>query len=71
MDENLTRIPDDHLRDVASARRDQRGQRRAAAINAVQLARAHAGRTEADLYSQSEADVIMAITELLDRVAET
>ena len=69
MSEPVVEIPDERLREVATARRDQRGQRRAAAMNAVQLARAHAGRTEADPYSQSEADVVMAIMELLDRVA--
>jgi hypothetical protein len=46
-----------------------RGLRRAIAINAVTLAKEHAGR-EKEPYSQQEADVIMAITELLDKVSE-
>lgn len=55
--------------ELAKLRIEQRGSRRAAAMNAVQMARAHAGRTDSDLYTQSEADVMMAIMELLDRVA--
>jgi hypothetical protein len=47
----------------------QRGLRRAIAINAVTMAKEHAGR-EKEPYSQQEADVIMAITELLDKVSE-
>ena len=65
---HFDRIPDEQLREVASQRIDQRAQRRAAAINAVQLSREHAGQAEAP-FSQNEADVIMAIMELLDRVA--
>lgn len=47
----------------------QRGLRRALAINAVQMARDHAGRGK-EPFSQQEADVVMAITELLDKVSE-
>lgn len=52
----------------ARAKVQQRGLRRALAINAVQMAREHADRG-ADHFNQQEADVIMAITELLDKVA--
>jgi hypothetical protein len=48
----------------------QRGLRRAIAINAVVMAREHASRS-AEPFSQSDADVIMYITELLDKVAGT
>ena len=47
----------------------QRGLRRAIAINAVTMAKDHAGNGN-EPYSQQEADVIMAITELLDKVSE-
>ena len=46
----------------------QRGLRRAIAINAVEMAKTHAGR-EQEPFSQQEADVIVAIMELLDRIA--
>jgi hypothetical protein len=46
----------------------QRGLRRALAINAVAMAREHAERA-GEPFSQSEADVVMYITELLDKVA--
>ena len=59
---------DNRLREVSDHRRVQRSERRAAALNAVDLARRHAG-SDQEPYSQSEADVIMAIMELLDRVA--
>ena len=61
-------IADDRIKEVADQRRAQRGDRRAAALNAVGIARMHGGR-DGEPYSQSEADVIMAIMELLDRVA--
>ena len=70
-DSHLThfdRIPEDQLREVADRRIAQRALRRAAAINAVQLSREHSG-SGADPFSQNEADVVMAIMELLDRVA--
>lgn len=47
---------------------EQRADRRAAALNAITLARTHAGR-QGEPYTQNEADVIVAIMELLDRVA--
>ena len=59
----------DKISEVANQRKELRAFRRAAAINAVAMARIHGGRHE-ELYSQSDADVIMAIMELLDRVAE-
>lgn len=58
----------DQIDDATEERRRLRAIRRAAAINVVTLARSHAGRQE-EMYSQSDADVIMAIMELLDRVA--
>jgi hypothetical protein len=62
----------DHFDDIsndAKMKVQQRGLRRAIAINAVVLAREHARRSK-EPFSQSEADVIMAITELLDKVSE-
>jgi hypothetical protein len=47
----------------------QRSLRRALAVNAVTMAREHAERG-GEPFTQSDADVIMYITELLDRVAE-
>lgn len=55
-------------RPVTENKWDLRAVRRAAALNVVTLARSHAGRHE-EMYSQDDADVIMAIMELLDRVA--
>jgi hypothetical protein len=48
----------------------QRGLRRAIAVNAVVMAREHANRA-GDPFTQQDADVIMYITELLDKVAAT
>jgi hypothetical protein len=48
----------------------QRGLRRAIAINAVVMAREHAERAT-EPFTQSDADVVMYITELLDKVAAT
>ena len=67
-DIEFQRIAEDPLKEVANERRRLRSIRRAIAINAVTTAREHAG-TNGDPYSQSDADVIMAIMELLDRVA--
>lgn len=61
-------IAENPLRELGERKREERGLRRAAAVNAVTMARSHAGRHE-EPYSQSDADTIMAITELLDRVA--
>jgi hypothetical protein len=44
-----------------------RGLRRAIAINAVQMARDH-GNRGGEPFTQNDADVIIAITELLDKV---
>lgn len=52
-------------------RREQRGWRRAAAINAVQMARSHAGKNDNDAYSGEDGDVVVMIMELLDKVAGT
>jgi hypothetical protein len=46
----------------------QRGLRRQLAVNAVVMAREHAGRA-GEPFSQADADVIMYITELLDKLA--
>ena len=62
----------DHFDDISNGAKmkvQQRGLRRAIAINAVTMAKEHAGRGK-EPYSQQEADVIMAITELLDKVSE-
>lgn len=62
----------EHFDDISNGAKmkvQQRGLRRAIAINAVVLAREHAGRGK-EPFSQQEADVIMAITELLDKVSE-
>ena len=65
------RIPLTHFDDIGdSVKRSVslRGLRRALAVNAVQMAREHANHgTEA--WTQNEADVVMAIVELLDKVA--
>ena len=57
----------DDIGDAAKRSVSMRGLRRALAINAVQMAREHANRG-AEPFTQSDADVIMAITELLDKV---
>jgi hypothetical protein len=62
-----------HFDDISNgAKREvqQRGLRRAIAINAVVMAREHANRA-GDPFTQQDADVIMYITELLDKVAAT
>lgn len=58
----------DDIKDAATASVGQRSERRQMALNAVDLARRHANNNDAP-YSQSEADVIVAIMELLDRIA--
>lgn len=63
-------IGDDHpLRKVVDERRALRGIRRAAAVNAVQLARSHAGRTNDNPYTNEESDILVAVMDLLDKVA--
>jgi hypothetical protein len=54
----------------AARKVQQRGLRRAIAVNAVVMAREHADRA-GEPFTQSDADVIMYITELLDKVAGT
>jgi hypothetical protein len=54
---------------MATQRTRQRSERRAAAVNAVDLARRHKSE-DVGQFTQSEADVIMAIMELLDRIAD-
>jgi hypothetical protein len=56
-------IGDDAKKSVAN-----RSLRRAAAINAVLLARSHAGSDGKDITPQ-ESDIVVAIIELLDKVA--
>jgi hypothetical protein len=66
------RLRMDHFDDISNGAKmkvQQRGLRRAISINAVVMAREHAGRAK-EPFSQQEADVIMAITELLDKVSE-
>ena len=55
--------------EIARQRTRQRSERRAAAVNAVDLARRHKSE-DVGVFTQSEADVIMAIMELLDRIAD-
>jgi hypothetical protein len=63
---NDTHLP--HFDNITDHRKEQRSERRANVLNLVQIARVHAGRGD-EPYSQSEADVIMLMMELLDRVA--
>jgi cation transport regulator ChaB len=65
--DNIAAAP---IKDHADKRRGQRGWRRAAAMNAVQMARSHAGKSDNDQYSSEESDIVVAIMELLDKVAE-
>jgi hypothetical protein len=58
----------DPIKALGEERRRLRSIRRAIAFNAVNMARQHAGTNEEPI-SQNDADVIMAIMELLDRVA--
>lgn len=55
--------------DAAARKVSLRGLRRAIAVNAVVMAREHANRAT-EPFSQQDADVIMYITELLDKLAE-
>ena len=48
---------------------NQRGWRRAMAVNAVQLARSHARKSDNDHYSAEESDILVMIMELLDKVS--
>jgi hypothetical protein len=59
-----------NISDGATRAVQQRGLRRAIAVNAVVMAREHANRAN-EPFTQSDADVIMYITELLDKVATT
>jgi hypothetical protein len=63
------RVDFDDISNGAKMKVQQRGLRRALAINGVLMAREHSGRSKEPV-SQQEADVIMAITELLDKVSE-
>lgn len=64
------RAPDasKEVAEAAARKVSLRSLRRAAAVNAVVMAREHANRAS-EPFSQSDADVIMYITELLDKVA--
>lgn len=74
MDEHQPRLVIPHadtaksIGDAAAHKMRLRGYRRAIAINAVVMAREHADRAT-EPFSQSDADVVMYITELLDKVA--
>jgi hypothetical protein len=57
-----------NISDGAARSVQQRGLRRAIAVNAVVMAREHAERAT-EPFTQADADVIMYITELLDKVA--
>jgi hypothetical protein len=61
-------IADAKIQEVAEERRKQRSLRRAAAMNAIQLARSHAERNGGD-FSPEESDILVAIMDLLDKVA--
>jgi peroxiredoxin len=58
----------DDIGDIAKKSVGMRSLRRAAAVNAVVMAREHAQRA-LEPFTQSDADVIMAIMELLEKVA--
>jgi hypothetical protein len=60
----------DNISDVANERLKGRGQRRAVAINAVQMAREQGGRGK-ETWTTEESDILVAIMELLDKVAGT
>jgi hypothetical protein len=62
-------IAEGTIKEHERTRREQRGWRRAAAINAVQMARDHAGKSDNDAYSGEDSDVVFMIVELLDKVA--
>jgi hypothetical protein len=62
------RVDFDDISNGAKIKVQQRGLRRAIAMNAVQMAREHGDKGK-EPWSQNEADVVMAITELLDKVA--
>jgi hypothetical protein len=65
------RIPLTHFDDIGDGVKRSvslRGLRRALAVNAVQMAREH-GNRGTEPWSQNEADVVMAVMELLDKVA--
>ena len=64
----IPRDPFDDISNGAKMKVQQRGLRRAIAMNAVQMAREHGDKGK-EPWSQNEADVVMAITELLDKVA--
>jgi hypothetical protein len=61
-------LSEQEFADIGKRRIMQRSLRRAAAVNAVVLAREHAGRQD-EAFSQNDADVILAIVELLDRTS--
>jgi hypothetical protein len=56
------------VRDIASKRLSERSQRRAAAINAVVMAREQGGHADHP-WSNEESDIIVAIMDLLEKVA--
>jgi hypothetical protein len=60
----------DSISDVANERLKGRGQRRAVAINAVQMAREQGGRGK-ETWTTEESDILVAIMDLLDKVAGT
>lgn len=63
--DDFSNIADGTKREIHN---NQRGTRRAIATNAVQSARFHAGRSD-EQWTQSDADILVAIMELLDKVA--
>lgn len=72
-DTHLTHF--DHIADDTRAKHtemqlNQRATRRAIAINAVVMARTHAGRHE-EMFSPEDSDILVGIMNLLDKVAAT
>jgi hypothetical protein len=61
---------DPELEKTAKKRIEARSHRRALAINAVDTARAHAGRHDGG-WTLPDSDTVIAIMDLLDRVADS
>jgi hypothetical protein len=68
LDEAIATAITNPLRQSASFRIRQRGLRRAIATNAVQMAREHRGDAN-EPFTTDDADTLVAIMDLLDRVA--
>jgi hypothetical protein len=67
MFDNIAEAP---LQRITEQRRAYRSERRLAAIAAIQMARDHGGRSKQPFIAL-DADALIAVMELLDRVANT